>query len=877
MLERLPSTLVRLWRLASLAAAALLLHKAARRCELQTLELRDAQAFFPQASALESRGGGLFIVNDAAGTPQGSLVSTSPAADRILGYSGPNNLLVALDPEGRIVGTKILESGDTPAHVDALRRSRSFAESLVGWTPGAKPPPKVEGIGGSTLTGLAMVEGIAERLGGGNGSLRFPEPVTIAEARRSFPSAADIAPDGSRTGWLSVMDSNGRLVGYQVRTAPASDAIIGYAGPTECLVAVEVDGQIIRDVRIRKSYDTDEYTERIVDDRDYLKLLTRWKVGEWTALDFKAEKIEGVAGATMTSAALAEGLRETFRRGAREKPGTSLKNLPLKDWVLLLFLAGACVMSFTRLRGVRWLRLAWQFGVIAGLGVWLGQFVSLGLLSGWASNGVSWRQVGLLVVLAGVALVVPWATRRQIYCHHICPHGAAQEFLGRVSPKRFHRQLPPSLHRILRLFPAALLICGFFWVLQKPGAALGNIEPFDFWILGSAAVLPLLIATVGLFLAAIFPMAYCRYGCPTGALLAFLRTTSVQERFSSRDVVALIVLLIGGVTIFAGQTSSPVERPLAEQTAEKVPLKEVRGQGFGSTWCVKVRGASLDLVTLRDQIASEIERIESTLSHWRVDSATSRFNRSTSTDYQEVPEELGRLVQFSQRLSLASSGAFDITVSPLVDAWGYGPSGVKSAAPSQDVLDAVLQRVGWEKLSVSADCKSLRKAHPGTSLDLGSVLQGYAVDQVAALLDRSGSASYLIEIGGELRARDAWTVAIENPVDASRPLLVMELNNAALATSGLARARRRVAGEVVSHIISPRTGHPFASDIEACSVRMPTCLEADGWATALISSGVKEARALTQREQLHAWVLDERGDFNEWKSENQKHDFERQR
>lgn len=861
--------LVRLWRLAALAAAALLLHKAAPRGELQTLALKDAQAFFPKAAALEPRGGGSVIVNDAEGTPQGSLVTTSPAADRIVGYSGPNNLLVALDPEGRIVGTRILESGDTPAHVDALRRSSSFAKSLVGWTPATQPPPKVEGIGGSTLTGLAMVEGIEERFGGGHGSLRFPEPVTIAEARRSFPSAADIAPDGSRTGWLKVMDPAGKLAGYLVRTAPASDAIIGYAGPSECLVAVDVDGQTVRDVRIRKSYDTDEYTERIVEDRDYLKLLTKWKVGEWSALDFKAEKIEGVAGATMTSAALAEGLRETFRRGAREKPGSSWRDLPLKDWILWLFLAGACVMSFTSLRGVRWLRLAWQVCVIAGLGVWLGQFVSLGLLSGWASNGISWRQIGPLVVLAGLALVVPWATRRQIYCHHICPHGAAQELLGRVSPKRLHRQLPPSLHRILRLLPAALLICGFFWVLQKPGAALGNIEPFDFWILGSAAILPLLIAAVGLIFSAIVPMAYCRYGCPTGALLAFLRTASVQERFSSRDFVALAVLLTGGGMVFTGRNATPVEKPLAEQTVEAAPLKELRGQGFGSTWCVKVRGASLDLVALRDQIASEIERIESALSHWRVDSATSRFNRSTSTDYQEIPEELGRLVQFSQRLSRASSGAFDITVSLLVDAWGYGPSGVKTAAPSRDALETILHRVGWEKLSVSSDCKSLRKAHPGASLDLGAVLQGYAVDQVAALLDRCGSTSYLVEIGGELRARDAWTVAIENPADASRPLLVMELNNAALATSGLARARRRVAGETVSHIISPRTGHPIASDIEACSVRMPTCLEADGWATALISSGMNEARAITQREQLHAWVLDERGDFNEWKSGNQ--------
>ena len=866
MLERLPSMLVRLWRLAALAASALLLHKADPRGELQTPALKDAQAFFPQAAALEPRSGGSVAVNDASGNSQGSLVTTAPAANRILGYSGPSNLLVALDLTGRIVGIKILESGDTPAHVDALRRSTSFANSLIGWNPGATPPPKVEGIGGSTLTGLAMVEGIEERFGGSYGSLRFPEPITIEEARHSFPSAADIAPDGSRAGWLKVIGPAGRLAGYLVRTAPAADAIIGYAGPSECLIAVDVDTQTIRDVRIRKSYDTDEYTGRIVDDRDYLKLLTKWKVAEWTTLDFKAEKIEGVAGATMTSAALAEGLRETFQRGARQKPGNIWKDLRVKDWILWFFLAGACGMSFTGLRGVRWLRLVWQVCLIAGLGVWLGQFVSLGLLAGWAGNGLSWSQTGPLFVLAGTALLLPWATRRQIYCHHICPHGAAQELLGSVSPKRFQLQLPPSLHRVLRLVPGAILICGFFWVLHKPAAALGSLEPFDFWILGSAAIMPLLIAAIGLVASAIVPMAYCRYGCPTGALLAFLRTASARERFSHRDLVALAVLVTGGIMVFSERTASPIEKLPAEQAADSNSLNEIRGHGFGSTWCVKTRGAALDLVALRDQIINEIERIESTLSHWRIDSATSRFNRSTSTDYQEVPEELGRLVQFSQRLSLASSGAFDITVSPLVDAWGYGPSGVKAAAPARDVLDNILHRVGWEKLSVSSDYKSLRKANPEVSLDLGSVLQGYAVDQVAALLDRCGSTSYLVEIGGELRARDSWTVAIENPADASHPLLVMELNNAALATSGLSRARRRIAGEAVSHIISPRTGHPIASGIESCSVLMPTCLEADGWATALISAGLTEARSITQREQLHAWMLDERGDFNEWKS-----------
>jgi len=856
--------LVRLWRLAALAAAALLLQKqASPRPQLGTFVLADAQAFFPQAVALEPRAGGIAVVNGLDGTPQGSLVTTSPAADRILGYSGPSNLLVALDLEGRIVGTRILESQDTPAHVEHLRQSRPFSNSLTGWDPASSHPPKIEGIGGSTLTALAMVEGIAERLGGAHGSLRFPESVTLEEARNSFPGAAHVTPDEKRTGWFKVLDLSGTLTGYLVRTAPASDSIIGYAGPTECLLAVAADAQTLRAIRIRKSYDTDEYTERVVEDRDYLKSLARWKTSEWPGLDFKTEKIEGVAGATMTSAAIAEGIRETFRKNAAQKPAGGRRMPPLKDLLLWGFILGACVISFTNLRGVRWLRLAWQAALVVGLGIWLGQFVSLGLFAGWAGNGVSLHQTGPLLVLGALALVVPWATRRQLYCHHVCPHGAAQEWLGRIVPPKMQLHPPALMHRVLRMLPPAVLACGFFWILRKPSAALGNLEPFDFWILGTAAVSPFLIAVFGLGASVFVPMAYCRYGCPTGALLSFLRTASAQERFSARDFIAFAVLAAGGALVFADQRDFKKEIQLAG-AADTTSAKELRGNGFGSTWCVKVRGAAVDLVELRSQIATEVERIESTLSHWRPDSATSRFNRSDATDYQKVPEELGRLVQFAQQLSRAASGAYDITVSPLVDAWGYGPSRGKSAAPSRETIDSILQHVGWEKLSVGQDGRSLRKAHPGVALDLGSVLQGYAVDRVAALLEQNGCLSYLVEVGGELRAGGAWTVAIENPADAARPLLVMELKDAALATSGLDRARRRIAGETVSHIISPLSGRPVAGGPEACSVLMPTCLEADGWATALVALGMEGSRAVALREKLRAWVLDDRGYFEAW-------------
>ncbi len=839
--------LARLWRLLALACAAWLLHSAPNR-PAPPLALEDALAFFPTAARLLPRADGAVAAQDEAGQSLGLLVTTSPEADGIIGYAGPSNLLVALDVGGSIAGIRILETADTPAHVEGLQNGSTFVQSLLGWRPASEPPPKPQGLAGSTLTGLALVEGIAKRFGAKAVSLRFPDPLTLEEARLLFPGAAGMAPDPQRPGWHGITGADGTLQGYVVRTSPASDNVTGYAGPTECLVAVAPDRQTLLQIRLRKSYDTDDYVERVVEERDYLKSLMRWKVAQWPALDFEAEKIEGVAGATLTSFAVAEGVRQRFRQDLTRSAAGGWRWPAVKDGALWLFSAGAVLLAFSGWRGSRAVRLGWQLLLVGGLGLWLGQFVTLGLLAGWARNGVPWRQAAPLVVLAGAALLVPWGARRQLYCHQVCPHGAAQEILGRISGRAL--QLPERLHRALRLVPGVLLAVAFCGTLRWGGFSPGQLEPFDFWVLGWACLLPAVFAVGGLAASFFVPMAYCRYGCPTGALFGFVRTASSQEAFTRRDAAALCVLLAGAFLVHRPSPDAPSPN-----------TSEVRGIGFGTTWCIKTRGTARSLGALRGKLAAEVERIEAGLSHWRPDSATSRFNRSTSTEPQAVPEELVRLVEFSQRVSRASGGAYDITVAPFVSAWGYGPQGAAAEAPSEETLQALLPAVGWEKVEVGADGASLRKAHPSLSLDLGSVLQGYAVDQLAGLLDAAGFVDYLVEVGGELRARGAWSVAIENPADASTPLARVELRDAALATSGLARARRKLAGVPFSHIISPKTGRPVESGVELVSVRAATCLEADAWATGLLASGVEDACGLARREGLLFWLLDSAGGF----------------
>jgi thiamine biosynthesis lipoprotein len=213
------------------------------------------------------------------------------------------------------------------------------------------------------------------------------------------------------------------------------------------------------------------------------------------------------------------------------------------------------------------------------------------------------------------------------------------------------------------------------------------------------------------------------------------------------------------------------------------------------------------------------------------------------------------LVGFAHRLSAASEGAYDITVAPLTNLWGFGPQKAPAVPPSSEQLARVQSQVGWEKIRVLESSGALQKTEPCVQMDLGSILQGYAVDRLCELLTREGIREFLVEVGGELRARGAWRVAIENPLEPGVRLRVLELRDAALATSALGRARRR--GDAVrgGHILSPRLGIPVEGDLEQVSVAASTCLEADGWATALVASGWTAALDIAEREKLKVWAL----------------------
>jgi thiamine biosynthesis lipoprotein len=290
----------------------------------------------------------------------------------------------------------------------------------------------------------------------------------------------------------------------------------------------------------------------------------------------------------------------------------------------------------------------------------------------------------------------------------------------------------------------------------------------------------------------------------------------------------------------------------------------MHGGAFGTTWTVKVRGPIADRTTLHKDIEAEINRVEFSLSHWRKGSQASRFNELESAQPMAIDAELTELLQFTQKLWAATDRRFDITVAPLTSLWGYGPAGSNLPVPTAEKLNETLTFVGSDKLTIDAAGSSLRKSHPRVQLDLGSVLQGYAADRVAQVLRQAGQKDFLIEVGGELLAAGSWQVGIEDPFNTRAIIAKPVLTDMALSPSGLYRAKRAAAGKSISHILSPKTGQPVEPTIELCCVYHASCFQSDGWSTALMAIGWKDAQALAEREGLAVMLVGPKGET--WKS-----------
>jgi thiamine biosynthesis lipoprotein len=287
---------------------------------------------------------------------------------------------------------------------------------------------------------------------------------------------------------------------------------------------------------------------------------------------------------------------------------------------------------------------------------------------------------------------------------------------------------------------------------------------------------------------------------------------------------------------------------------------EVTGATMGTTYSVKFAGR--DAERLQSSIDALLNSLDGRLSTYKADSELSRFNASRSTEWIGVSPELFDVIETAQAVSVTTDGAFDVTVGPLVGLWSFGPTPTGQEIPAEEALEAALARVDYEALHTDASRSAIRKDSPNLQVDLSAIAKGYAVDKVADLLDSLGIAQYLVEIGGELKAKgrnargNNWVVAIEQPiVDARRVQRVIKIESGAVATSGDYRNYFEVDGQRYSHIIDPHTGNTTRSEMASVTVLAASAMCADALATGLMVLGVPEGYELAIERQIPALFI----------------------
>ena len=266
------------------------------------------------------------------------------------------------------------------------------------------------------------------------------------------------------------------------------------------------------------------------------------------------------------------------------------------------------------------------------------------------------------------------------------------------------------------------------------------------------------------------------------------------------------------------------------------------------------------------EVRRVLERIEARMSHYRPASEVSRFNAARTTEPRPMSRETLGVLAEALAVSRVSGGAFDVTVGPLVDAWGFGPPGRAPAAPDETSLAALRARVGFDLLELDAAAATLRKRNEDVVVDLSAIAKGYAVDAVSSLLADRGYGNHLVEIGGELRGAGTneegapWRVAVERPVPgAPAAQRIVPLTDAALATSGDYRNFYDLDGRPVSHTIDPRTGRPVTHRLRSVSVIAERCSPADARSTALNVLGPEAGYALAVEQGWAALFVTDDG------------------
>lgn len=268
---------------------------------------------------------------------------------------------------------------------------------------------------------------------------------------------------------------------------------------------------------------------------------------------------------------------------------------------------------------------------------------------------------------------------------------------------------------------------------------------------------------------------------------------------------------------------------------------------------------------IKDQVVKELGHINQLMSTYIADSELSLFNQAAVDEWFPVSQELFDVVSLALSISEQTQGVFDITVASLVDLWGFGPSHRDAAPPEPAAIAEELSKVGYRAIQLQAEPKALLK-RSALTMDLSAIAKGYAVDRVADRLEAEGIDSYMVEVGGEIRAKglkpgaQPWRIAIESPVVGARAIQrIIELSDIAIATSGDYRNYFEKDGQRYSHTIDPQTGYPITHQLASVTVMAKTSAQADALATALMVMGSEKGLAFANAQDLEAFFIVKQG------------------
>ena len=327
----------------------------------------------------------------------------------------------------------------------------------------------------------------------------------------------------------------------------------------------------------------------------------------------------------------------------------------------------------------------------------------------------------------------------------------------------------------------------------------------------------------------------------------------------SLQLAFLTFLIIGTILIIKHQ--------------HNMPYQHDRGSVFGTFYSITYQCDN----DLQKEIEAELKKVDQALSMFNQESIISKVNRNEKVELNEM---FLQVITLAQKVSQDTDGAFDITVAPLVNAWGFGfKTGDK---PSGTSIDSLMSTVGYKKISLKG--RQLFKENKNTMLDCSAIAKGYGSDVVAAFLRKRGIDNFMVEIGGEVvtqgisEKRVPWRIGVTKPTDDSLSVdnelqTVLNVTNKAMATSGNYRNFYYKDGKKYAHTIDPKTGYPVQHSLLSATVLADNCATADAYATSFMVMGIEKAKGVLERHpELMAYFIytDERGNLAVWYSPSMK-------